>query len=219
MSHHCRDVTLAATKDNSGLFVTIDGPNGVGKSSLVSALVSRLHDVGVGVLETTEPTRSYLGQLVRKLETDYHGLVYACLIAADRYFHIASEIGPAVQSGQVVISTRYVESSLVLQRLDNVPLDFIWAINSQVLIPDISVILTAPPEVLERRLAERSVLSRFEETKGRVAELAYYLEAAQYISDHGFNVVLLDNGHTPLETNVTAVMKEITSHLCNRERQ
>jgi dTMP kinase len=196
-----------------GFFVTVDGPNGVGKSSLVNAIVSQLKQLGFDVSETGEPTNSQLGRLVRQAETIYNGRVYTCLIAADRYFHIETEIIPLLNDGKIVLSTRYVESSLALQNLDGVEFEFIWAINSQIYKPDLSVILTASAEILESRLSERSCYSRFEKSKTRQAELDSYMRAAEFLSTKGFNILLVDNGTVSLEQNATRITEKIVNLL------
>lgn len=152
---------------------------------------------------------SLLGQFVRAAEEDYRGSTLACLVAADRYFHLENEVLPALQTGKIVLSDRYIESSLVLQRLDGLDIEFIWRLNSQICIPDLSVILTASAEILEQRLSQRSSFGRFERTKSRADELSYYLEAAEFLSKRGFNILLLDNGTTPLNENVKKVVQQI----------
>ena len=57
----------------------------------------------------------------------------ACVAAADRYYHIEKIIAPALNNRKIVLCDRYVDSSLVLQRIDNVDMDFIWAINKNVI--------------------------------------------------------------------------------------
>ncbi len=195
--------------EHRGLFVTIDGPNGVGKSTIVSGVTSRLRELGFAVLETNEPTASYLGQLVRRLEEEYRGRVYACLIAADRYYHLDHEVIPALLEDKIVLSARYIASSLVLQRLDNVDLEFIWALNSQIYIPDLSVILTAPANILQHRLDQRLSLSRFEQAELRSTELSYYLDAVDFLSVRGFNILQLDNGNTPIGQNISRIVTEV----------
>jgi len=196
-----------------GIFITIDGPNGVGKSSLVNGLILELKKLGLDVSETKEPTNSPLGQWVRQTESIYSGHVYACLVAADRYFHIENEIKPLLDDGKIVISARYVESSLVLQSLDNVEFDFIWALNSKIYRPDISIILTASAEILSSRLSERSYFSRFEKSKTRQAELDGYIHAANFLKQQGFNILFLDNGVVPLEQNIVQVSEQIKTLL------
>jgi dTMP kinase len=194
---------------HKGLFVTVDGPNGVGKSSVVDHLTSRIHQLGHKVISTSEPTTSDLGQLIRKMESVYEGRVYACLVASDRYYHLDHEIIPALQEGTTVLCSRYVESSLVLQRLDGVNIEFIWTINSGIIVPDLSVILTSPVEILEKRLSQRSTHSRFEQTKTRLMELNYYMDAAEFLKKQGFNILILDNGNNTLENTINRIYDEI----------
>lgn len=192
-----------------GLFITFDGPSGVGKSSILRGVANQLMQIGFNIFETKEPTLSPLGQFVRNAEEVYKGRTLACLVAADRYFHIDHEVLPALSEGKVVLSDRYIESSLVLQRLDDVEITFIWSLNSQIYIPDMSIILTARPEILDQRLVQRTQYSRFEKSKSRAEELKFYQEAATYLSQRGFNVLLLENDVTPLARNIDQVVHKI----------
>ncbi|MCD6233155.1 dTMP kinase [bacterium] len=192
-----------------GIFVTFEGPNGVGKSSLIDSVANQLVQFKFDIFRTKEPTLSPLGEFVKSAEENYRGRILACLVAADRYFHLENEVLPALQEDKIVLSDRYIESSLVLQRLDGLDVEFIWDINSQICIPDLSVILTASVEILKQRLSQRNSLGRFERTKSRREELNYYLETAEFLSRHGFNILLLDNGTVPLEQNVKKVIQKI----------
>jgi len=200
-----------------GIFVTFEGPNGVGKSSLLDGVANQLAKFDVDILRTKEPTLSPLGQFVRTAEENYQGRILACLVAADRYFHLENEVLPALREGKIVLSDRYIESSLVLQRLDGLDTEFIWSLNGQICIPGLSVILTASVEILEQRLSQRSSFGRFERTKSRTEELNYYLEAVEFLSKHEFNILLLDNGTTPLEQNVKKVVQKILILSSRRE--
>lgn len=206
-----------ADKQQEGTFVTFDGPNGVGKSSLLDGVADRLINLKFDILKTKEPTQSPLGQFVRNAEESYGGLTLACLVAADRYFHIENEILPAVKLGKIVLSDRYVESSLVLQRLDGLDTDFIWRINSQVYIPDLSIVFTAPAEILEQRLLRRNSFSRFERTKSRAEELNFYMEAKDFLLKHGFNVLSIDTGTTPMSQNVEKIVQKILTIISCRK--
>lgn len=192
-----------------GLFITFDGPNGVGKSSVLLCVAALLTQSGCNILATKEPTSSSLGQFVRDAEEVYTGRAFAHLVAADRYFHITSEILPALSAGKVILCDRYVESSLVLQRLDGLDVNEIWAINSQVQIPALSIILQARPEILAERLAERSRLSRFEKNSSRTQELTFYREVASFLSSKGFNVMFLENDDVPLEQIAEQIAQKI----------
>ena len=114
---------------HQGFFVAIDGPSGIGKSTITGLLAGQLMARGCSVLATKEPTATPLGSLARFGTDDYHGLTLACLVAADRYQHLEEEIRPAMQAGQIVLCDRYFASSLVLQRLDGVPPEFVWQLN------------------------------------------------------------------------------------------
>ncbi len=192
-----------------GLFVTFDGPNGVGKSSMLYGVASRLTQLGFNVHETKEPSSSPLGQFVRNAEEDYNGRIYAGLIAADRYFHLDHEVLPYVSEGKIVLSDRYVESSFVLQRLDGVDIEFIWALNSRISIPDLSVILTARPEVLDQRLAQRNQFRRIEKNTSRAKEVIFYQEVVKILSQYGFNILLIENSVNSLDRNVEEVIQKI----------
>ena len=195
--------------NSEGIFVSFEGPNGVGKSSLLDGVANQLAHLNFDTVKTKEPTLSPLGQFVRVAEENYQGRILACLVAADRYFHLENEILPALKSGKIVLSDRYIESSLVLQRLDGLDTEFIWGLNSQICIPDISIVLTAPVEILEQRLSQRNSFGRFERTKSRTEELDYYLEAIEFLSKHEFNILLLDNGTTPLNQNIEKVVRQV----------
>lgn len=170
------------------------------------------------VLRTKEPTGSSLGDFLRNAEELYGRETLACIAAADRYFHIEKEIVPALATGRIVLSDRYVESSLVLQRLDGCSLEFIWSINSQVLVPNLSVIFIADPAILGQRLAtERTKLSRFERDETREQEMRFYREAAEFIAQKGFNVLLLENDKQPVSDTSEHIVVEIQKLLKTKE--
>lgn len=116
------------------MFVTFEGPNGVGKTTILGGVGDRLLVMGFDVVQTKEPTASLLGDFLRVSEDAFSGKCLACLAAADRYYHVEREIVPALSSGKIVLSGRYVESSLVLQGLDGCDFDFVWGLN--ILEPD-----------------------------------------------------------------------------------
>jgi len=200
------------------LFVTFEGPNGVGKTTVVKDVAQKLGALGFSVLHTKEPTSSSLGDFLRNAEELYGKETLACIAAADRYFHIEKEIAPALAAGKTVLSDRYVESSLVLQRLDECSLEFIWSINSQILVPNLSVILVADPAILGKRLAiERTKLSRFEREETREQEMRFYREAAEFIAQKGFNVLLLENDKQPVSNTSERIVVEIQKLLNTKE--
>jgi dTMP kinase len=195
---------------SSGLLVSIDGPGGVGKSTLTGQLAAQLARRGIPTHATTEPSPSPLGDFARHAPDRFHGLVLACLVAADRYHHLDTEIQPHLAAGQVVITDRYVPTSLVLQRVDGVDLDFIWQLNRHAPRPDLAVILRADPAVLTARLAARGAHTRFERTPGASeVESHLYQEAADQLQAAGWPLLLVDTTQTPPPELATTVATHV----------
>ncbi|MFI6285923.1 dTMP kinase [Streptomyces sp. NPDC051018] len=128
-----------------GLFITVDGPSGVGKTTTINALAEEMTESGLAIRRTAEPSSNPIGTFTRQNADGVHGHALACLVAADRYAHIEHEIGPWLRAGDTVLCDRYVASTLVLQRLDGVPLPYLLALNADIVLPDLAVILTASP--------------------------------------------------------------------------
>ena len=204
-------------KQIKGIFITIDGPNASGKTSLAEILSIRLEMQGVRVVLTKQPSASILGKFVRDAEAFCKGQAYAHLIAADRYWHIEQEVLPALNEGKVVVCARYVESSLVLQRLDGLQMELIWEINRNVLVPDLSVILRVPARVLATRLKERLSRSRFEKEHDRHAEVQLYEDSATFLSVRGFNVMSLENAESSLDENANLLLPLISDLIQSKE--
>ncbi|MEU7147039.1 dTMP kinase [Streptomyces sp. NPDC045456] len=173
--------------------MSLDGPGGVGKSSVAKELERYLRERGVSVHLTREPTDSVLGDLARHGTERYRGMEMACLVAADRYGHLRTDIRPARGRGDVVISDRYIASSLVLQRLDDVPLATIWNLNKHADPPDLAVILVAEADRITERLRGRGAHSRYERMPGSTeVELHYYGDAVVFMRSLGIDARVLD---------------------------
>ncbi|MGW1728889.1 dTMP kinase [Streptomyces sp. NPDC002306] len=186
------------TGARAGWFVTIDGPSGVGKSTTVAALHDHLTAQGRPARRTVEPTTSALGTFTRSHADEIHGMALACLVAANRYEHVETEIEPALQAGELIISDRYLPSTLVLQQLDGVPMEFLLAVNDHVLLPDLAVILTADPGLIAERITARGITHRWHvDPAGPSREVALYGEAAAHLASRGVDVLILDNGAYP----------------------
>jgi dTMP kinase len=165
----------------TGRFIAIEGPNGVGKTTVIAQLARQLGRHGLAVHTRAEPSGSPLGTIVRSAESYLSGRALALAVAADRYAHIEHEISPALDAGKDVITHRYVQSSLVLQRLDGLGPAEIWRYNAHVLVPALSVYLEDEPDVIADRLSARPELSRLELQGSPARELALYEDAFRFL--------------------------------------
>lgn len=190
------------------MFIAVDGPNGVGKTSTIAALVRRLEDRGRSACSVRQPSDTGLGRFIREAEGRYHGLTLAALVVADRVQLIDTVVRPALATGQVVITDRHIASTLALQQVDGIDIELLWQLNAGVLKPDLSVFLNAPPGVLEQRLNDRGRTSRFENTEGiSVAECRYFAEAAVLMDRAGLRTLRLST----VDADVESVAAEIES--------
>src|SRR4051812_19970758 len=105
----------------TGMFIAVDGPKRSGKTTALDLVTPKLTASGVRVYRTKEPTADFnLSQ-----EESLAGLDLAPPLADARDRHVSHEIQPALAENDVVISDRYIASSLVFQVLDGVPLDLV----------------------------------------------------------------------------------------------
>ena len=197
----------------TGMFVVIEGPNGVGKTTTATLLAARLRERHEDLAHlTTEPSNTPFGRLLRSSEAVLTGRALALAVAADRCAHLENEIVPMLDSGHHVVCDRYVQSSLVLQRIDGLPLDEIWRYNAHVLPPTVSFYLQDQPEVIHARLASRSKLSRLELIGSPGRELALYDEAYAYLHRRGWEQVKIAcDGKTP-ERIISVILKRLREY-------
>lgn len=192
------------------MFVAIEGPNGVGKSSVAAGLRNRLVHIGQPAICLRQPSDSPLGTFIRVRHNDIRGVRLAALVVADRYLQIEAQIEPALEAGITVLVDRYVASTLVLQRMDGLSPDFLMDLNADVRTPDLTVILLGSPEILTARLDERGRTSRFEESRyDAELEVRYFKDASEMLTRAGYRVLRVDTDSTGLESVIDVVAAEI----------
>ena len=193
-----------------GKLIAFDGPNGAGKSTLIKAVQARLSEMNINVYVTKEPSGSAIGTFTRNVAELFFGNTLACLVAADRYAHIEREILPQLQQGTIVITDRYILSSLVLQPMDGVDTLFVEKVNSEIMLPDLQIAIWAKEEVLQMRLSERDNLTRFEKSNRSVEELKNMENGIHIIQEWTVPVVNVFN-NSDLEKNVSLIVENILS--------
>ena len=152
--------------NQKGYLIAFEGIDGSGTSTHSRLLHEFLAQQGFRVLLTREPTKGIIGQLIRKtLQNEcliHQPEAYALLFAADRIQHVKEIIEPALEQGQIVITTRYIESSLAYQSAQGLPIEWIQVINQNIIWPDITIILDIDPENALSRIKRRAKLEKFE---------------------------------------------------------
>ena len=153
-----------------GLFVAFEGGEGVGKSTQISRAASWLGERGLTVVVTREPGGTDLGRELRRLVLDPAGHVTprseALIYAADRAHHVETVVRPALAAGSVVLTDRYVDSTLAYQgagrglTVDDARVVTDWATGG--LLPDLTVLLDLDPRTGLARAGARSALDRLE---------------------------------------------------------
>ncbi len=205
-------VGVVSMNGGEGVFITVDGPSGVGKSTVARYLEKYLCGRGRVVTCTTEPSFAPIGELARFGTHEFHGRALSCLIAADRYHHVDTVIGPALERGEVVICDRYLPSSLVLDQLDGVPADFVWSTHRDLPWPTLAVFMTGAWQLCAERAARRGNHSRFrradETVKRREVELFQYV--AGELAAEGYPVSRYDIGDQDAE----AVQQGVARLVC-----
>ncbi|MFB4308233.1 dTMP kinase [Actinomadura sp. GTD37] len=144
-----------------GVFIAFEGGEGAGKTTQARLAAIWLRDHGYDVITTHEPGATKIGMRLRAmlLDRDTTGLsdrAETLLYAADRADHIANVIRPAMDRGAIVVSDRYVDSSLAYQGFGRQqPVEDIARVNAWAtggLVPDLTVLLEIPPQAGLRRL-------------------------------------------------------------------
>lgn len=144
----------------SGLWITLEGGDGSGKTTQAALLEHWLREQGRGVVRTREPGGTEVGVLIRDIVLHHRGDIApraeALLYAADRAHHVATLVRPALDRGEVVIQDRYLDSSVAYQGAGRV-LDgdeirdlSLWATEGA--LPDVTVLLDVDPATARERL-------------------------------------------------------------------
>jgi dTMP kinase len=146
--------TISPREDRRGLLLALEGGEGAGKSTQARLLAIWLRDQGFDVVATHEPGATKVGMRLRALLLDntHAGLApraETLMYAADRAEHVAAVIAPALERGAIVVTDRYVDSSLAYQGAGRqLPLSEIIDLNTWAtggLLPALTILLDLPP--------------------------------------------------------------------------
>jgi dTMP kinase len=157
-----------------GLFITLEGGDGSGKSTQSALLKAWLEEQGRTVVFTREPGGTDLGLELREIILHRRGYIApraeALLYAADRAHHIATKVRPALERGEIVLQDRYLDSSVAYQGagrvLDSTEIRDLSLWAAEGLLPDLTVLLDLDETVSRGRLdSARTKYDRLEDEK------------------------------------------------------
>jgi dTMP kinase len=168
----------------TGVFITLEGGDGSGKSTQMGALAEWLQQQGRTVVHAREPGGTELGLELREIILHRRGYIApraeALLYAADRAHHIATVVRPALDRGEVVLQDRYLDSSVAYQgagrvlNATEVRELSLWAAEN--LLPHLTVLLDLDPAVGRERL--NSSRTRYDRLEAEEADFHERVRAA-----------------------------------------
>ncbi len=147
------------------MFITLEGPEGSGKTTAVNVAVAELEKRGYQIVRTREPGGTPIAEQIRNVILDNNNTAMdprteALLYAASRRQHLVEKVWPAIKEGKIVICDRYLDSSLAYQGgarglgIDNVLNVNLFATENTW--PDLTILFDISPEIGLKRISENS---------------------------------------------------------------
>ncbi|QMS85228.1 dTMP kinase [Candidatus Xianfuyuplasma coldseepsis] len=149
----------------AGKFITFEGPEGSGKTSVIKAVRDFLVSEGYDIVTTREPGGTKIAEDIRdiilsKENTEMNAHTEALLYAASRSQHFTEVVVPALEKGQIVICDRFIDSSLAYQGYArNLGIDEVFEINRFGIgnkLPDVTIFIDVPPKVGLKRVFDNT---------------------------------------------------------------
>jgi dTMP kinase len=156
-----------------GAFICIEGIDGCGKTTQAKLLTKKLGKSHHAIY-TAEPSQGKVGTYIRNYlygEKRLSIVLEALLFAADRIEHLENEVIPALNEGRLVISDRYVYSSLAYQGAAGLSIEWIEKVNEYALKPDLAVFIDVDLETVMSRLKDKKSVMENTETLQKVRDV------------------------------------------------
>lgn len=205
-----------------GLFITFEGNDGSGKSSVIEAIKLELEKRGYDIVYSREPGGSKIAEKIREviLDKDNMGMddkTESLLYAASRREHIMKTILPALNDGKIILCDRFLDSSLAYQGYARgIGIDNVYEMNEYAtdgLLPDLTLLVCVRPEIGLNRIKNnnRGELDRLELEKMEFHKKVYegYLEVQKRFPDR----VVIINGEATREEVREEALKVVLEFL------
>lgn len=200
-----------------GLFISIEGPDGSGKSTQVENIKEFFRDKGLEILFTREPGGTPIGERIREIILDKNcsemcAVTEAMLYAAARAQHVEQVIKPALGMGKIVVCDRFVDSSLAYQGFGRGLGEPVKIINDYAIdgcMPDVTFLMKIDPKIGRRRIAD-SQKDRLEKEQDEFHAAVFrgYLELEKRFPDR---IVAIDamGSVEEIKADIYAKLKEV----------
>lgn len=205
-----------------GHFITFEGGEGAGKTSILPSLASNLEVMGYDVLTTREPGGIDIAEKIRNIildtaHTKMDARTEALLYAAARRQHLVEKVLPALEQGKVVLCDRFIDSSLAYQGYARgLGIDEVMAVNQfaiQECMPNLTVLFKVNPEVGMRRISsnEKREKNRLDLEKLSFHEKVYH--AYNMLAERYPERIQRINADSPKEQVEEAALQVITAYM------
>ena len=151
------------------MFISVEGIEGCGKSTLVNGLSQYLQEKKIEYIITKEPGSTTIGKILRSILLDkkqkIDPLTELTMMFSDRLDHLDKVIKPSLEKGKIVITDRYIDSTYAYQGagrgISKILIDNLVR-KTEIMLPDRTILLDLDPEVGLKRASSRNELDRFE---------------------------------------------------------
>ena len=205
----------------SGKFITFEGPEGSGKSTVMKAVEAFLQNEGYEIVTTREPGGIKIAEDIREIilskdNTMMSAKTEALLFAASRNQHLEEKVIPALNEGKIILCDRFVDSSLAYQGYARgLGVDEIFTINKFAIgetMPDVTIFIDVPPEVgLKRVFSNTRKVDRLDLETKEFHQKVY--EGYHRLAKRFDNRFVIIDGTNPVETVIEDTLQVIKTYL------
>lgn len=195
-----------------GAYIVLEGPDGGGSTTHAALLCKALHAKGLPIVQTAEPTDGPIGRCIRAelRGTGIPADALQMLYSADRAWHMATVVRPALERGDIVVAERCALSTLLYGEALGLDVAWLRTINEKFVVPDVLLVLMPPFSVCQERLGIRDRDLLEHDSLQKKVHALY----EQYVRNHP-GTVFIDTSGEMTQTALT-VLRAVESFLDTR---